>query len=428
MKNLDAENRPGRFIKKDSPLIERISIIEYDFDEIRETPVTYPDNARQNIIRHEFHDFEDISESVADAESIKTPLIDPNMQAPLIMPRNFTSEWLEDKKKAKRRKSKFFDDEDEIDFDRDFKKTEDEEEDNPSEAKANQEAIEHSIAQAESLPINQTHQEQAKPNSQESLQELQREDLSIDQSLSAMGAVINDFSPEEEEPPQQITENHRPEQENTSQPKEDFIPMNTETQGQTENPENQAIQQYQQRKNEIEQEAQVLREEAKAAGFEAGYKEGEEKAVAEFRAKSEELFSNINHLLGDLEGLQSHILSNVQDNFYELAQALGEAIIEKQINMDPAIFKNLIERAVKDSIDSDKFKVKVNESQLKQLEQLELGQLKDKLAIDNELNAGEFKLESELSTVKSGVRKIISDLLSNAEIDLFKEDDEEVAS
>jgi flagellar assembly protein FliH len=247
-----------------------------------------------------------------------------------------------------------------------------------------------------------------------------------------MGAVIKDYGSKSESEMKNEDASHSDKTQEdaigtANHSSDDFIPIETEGLAPMGGLEDAAIQEYQNRKRDLEIEASQEKERGWSEGFQSGYREGEEKAVAEFRAKASELFQNINHLFQDLESLQSHILQQAQDNFYELTQALGEAVIEREIDINPELFKSLIQRAIKESMDSDKFTIKMNSQQISQIKTLDIGEMVNKIVVDESLQKGEFKLESELSTVKSGVKKIIRDLIDNANIDLFSQD-EDVAS
>jgi len=459
----------GRLLKKGSVLVKKVRVTNYSLAEIRENPVVYSDNADRNVIHSELHDKSELVEGVRGYPGLDQELIDSSIQAAVPFPRNFTKDWLRDKSKAKRKARSIFDDEeDEDDFEQgEFQEVAPGQEETPVQnAGGDQSSRVSSQDGADSLQNpNQNEAEfvgktvesdrsfvegQLDSNSDsESLADLQK--ASVDDSFQVVGnaikemgtAAIADHQPSvieerrgDSRPFSELSDQAagKPDLDSTQgseqvagqdadlstlQPSDGFV--QTDTAGVEEGiaVEDSAIAEYQKQKVMEEIDTEGIKAEAKARGYEEGFRSGEERATIQYHQKSEELFQNIKELMEEFSNLKTDILDNVQANFFELSQAMCESLVGRSIDMEPEIFADIMRRAISEAVDGDSFKIVVSPKMTELLDKLDLADLRGNIKADASMDDRDFRIESKLGVVDSGISKIISDLLEEANIQLF---------
>jgi flagellar assembly protein FliH len=210
-----------------------------------------------------------------------------------------------------------------------------------------------------------------------------------------------------------------------AQPAE-FIPVThiqtIESQPSAKTAEDQAIDVYRQRLALAEQHKQVLADlenEAKAQGYTAGFKVGEEKGEIQTRQNASAMFGKINELIVEFANLRNAVLDNVQHNFYELAQAVAEALLKREFKVSPDAFATVVRRAISEAVGPAKFKIRLHPDLYDRVAAIGPSDIVENLVKDSDIDVGDFKIESDLSVVDVSVRKLISDLLDQADLDLF---------
>jgi flagellar biosynthesis/type III secretory pathway protein FliH len=164
---------------------------------------------------------------------------------------------------------------------------------------------------------------------------------------------------------------------------------------------------------------EALKDEARAAGYRDGFKLGEEKAELQSRNSAQTLFGHVAELISEFEALKHSVLVGAQHNFYELAQAMGEALLGKEFSIRPESFAAVIRKAIDETVESDSFKVRVHPETFEKLANLDLPDLKKRLVKDPSLGIDHFRIESHLTAVDQNARKLIATLLEQADVDLF---------
>jgi flagellar assembly protein FliH len=207
--------------------------------------------------------------------------------------------------------------------------------------------------------------------------------------------------------------------------------MSSEEGQEVYDPEEQASKQYQ---NEVQvrhdaEEISDAFEQAKAKGFETGFKQGEEKAEIHAREKTSEMMGKVAEILSEFKTLKHEVLNNVQENFYEIAQAVAEALLKREFRLNPETFAQVVRRAIDDALAPDTFKIKVHPETYELVSKLDQEDIVKALVKDTDIEVGDFKIESDLSVVDGNIRKVISELLQHADLDLFEkaDDDDEKA-
>jgi len=115
-------------------------------------------------------------------------------------------------------------------------------------------------------------------------------------------------------------------------------------------------------------------EEGRKAGYDKGYEEGfkigEEKGEISSRQVAGQFFGRAGELIKEFEGLKGHILDNVQQNFFDLCQAMGEALLEREFEIHPEAFVTIMRKAVSETVKGDQFTIRVNPATAEQWRRL----------------------------------------------------------
>ncbi|MBP9708489.1 MAG: hypothetical protein KBD78_12665 [Oligoflexales bacterium] len=384
-------SRAGRVFKKGKGLIEKISLLEYNFDELLPEHVLQTDNIDNSIIHTRLHDPQKIEIGSRLPESFNAELIDRNNRPTVILPRDFTDDWNKQKQRSFRARNSL-----------------EEEEEFETEA-----PIQNASMPTESKPIELLQSDLQVPlkideslNSEhnEHLEDLKRDSTPYS-SLDLVGKVIKNLAPSTKE--SEIIQHTVEETESLNE--KQISPF-----GETSNHvQNEKL------LNENRDKIISLQETAKADGYLAGFKEGESKGLAQIRQISSELFQHLNQVIEDLEGLKKDILTNAQDNFFEITQALGEAILNHEFNLNPIEFKKLTERAIARAIQGDEYTIRASRSAIELLKKTADQKLMGKIQLDPHLKDQQFAIDSKIGNVHVDLNKIIRELLESADINLF---------
>ncbi len=370
----DEPKRLGRFLKKGSTLTKSVSVSEFSFKEISVTNLTYPDNANANIIHAWLHEKEEIDDFVRRNKKVFEDFQDSNMRPSVLKPRDFTHDWLEERKKARKRNSNHFIDEDEFEMalleeeeseqaeqvkDKDKEQKNENEEDNKDQEDA----------------VESDHEEDAV----ESLVSLQKPSPS-----ESVGEAIFAFKMEQKEPSQ-----------------------------------NNVTEAFQEMKPEqLADKEDSRRDEGYSAGFQEGLLAGKEQAIEEEKEKIDAIEKWTASFKSHLEAMPKEILAKSQKNFLDVAGAICEGILEKKINEDVGNFEKLVQEVLKKSFGDMKVTIKVSPQMY---EKLVLKENKYGFIQDESLTKDQFKIESEGGIVRSDIHEVVKTMLENMDLHLFSE-------
>jgi len=409
----EGQKRQGRFIKRTDPIAGVVSLNDFSFEEICRVPVSTFDNQSGSIIHARYHSAQELTRSIKMHDKFDQSLRDPESAERVLRPQDFTEEWRRTASKAKRKTSKFDDDDDlenalliaerESEENKQTKTTRRFESSNQGPDSGSNEVV-----SAEPLEDLKMQGEAGKSP-----------DVIFESALHilAKGEVPkrDDQSPDSRDQDNKL-----------DVPVEDstFIQMEaSKSPDSHENPEVTAMNVYKEKlalKVQHEMYLQEMAEEAKAKGYQDGFAHGEEKGLLQATEHARAVFGKVSDLIKDFESLKTNVLNNAQENFLELSQAIAEALLEREFKLDPKAFHVVIEKAIRENVKNDIFKVHVHPSAFDTLSKMELGELKDKLVKDDSLPAGQFRIESELSVVDVSARKLIQSLLQEMDLDLFE--------
>ncbi len=430
MSSLGGTKIIGRYLKKGSATIDKVKITPFKFDSLTDAAVIYSDNAKRNIIHADLHEPSELAEAVVSPKEMNTELVDPSLKPQIFFPRNFTKDWAEDRRKQKKRGQTNFDEDEEIDQNGDQGDRHNQEfaEQAESDSVSANETTYHSEpssltdkleremkASASSdftpglgdhrNPTGQTPAPHGKSDF-DALANLQNPGrMSIDASMALVGNAIKEMALSDQKQPQ--TEKHA------------FIPVDLQGLQNGEQLEDSALEEYGRQRLRAEIDVEAIKNEAQAQGYEAGFRVGEERATLQYREKINSLFENVNSLIEELSGLKRDILEQVQENFFEISQAMCEALIERAIHLDPTVFSGILHRAISEAVEGDAIKIRVSPKMADLLLKIESNGKADNIVADNSLRDDEFKIDSNLGVVDASIRNIIKDLLEKADLDLF---------
>lgn len=388
----------GRFFKKDDPILRNVEILDYDLMDVCEINVATADNSYANVYHQELQVKEAFAEQVEGDASIHGDLTNEDTARAVLGPSNFTRDWVKQREKASR---SYFEGEEESPGDDYVPST-------MAGAGTGADAAHPSAEEFKPL-VAETHDEEKTPP-------LADANPGQDQAPEGVAAANQDAGQS------QLTEK----EEQLSQIKDSFHAVSHNQQYDVEplvaapEPEPPAapaeIEPTAPEPAIGEDELAQLRNEAKADGFDEGLKEAQQ--------AMSELTGQLNHSIAEVEGLKEQMLDNSRQNFKAIAKTMVGAILQKHINLNPEALDRIISRAIKETIKSDSFAVKVHSATHAALQ--DVSTFADKLVVDDEVSEGHFKVESELSVIDGDLGQIISNLLEEADLNLFGED--EVAS
>lgn len=382
--------KKGRFIKSGAMLQNIVSISDFSLSEIVNIPVAYPDNNQGSIIHRSLHNGSDQELGIKNSPEVIKEFPGEARRA-IIRPMDFTEEWKKQKARSSRRGRNEDEDEFELGLGAVVASTE------PPADPVNEvpAAVEEQAPEAVEEPA--------------SFNAFRIQKEAIDQVSSALKHASHE------------SESHQvmiPVITPTDTVDHQFVPMPTHGQAAPENIEKQAVRQYQEQLIDREQVVQ----EAKARGYEEGFKIGEEKAALQAKQDIVRVTSELNLVLAELEGLKKNILINSQENFQVLCQALMEAILRREFAVNPGSFAAVIERAIQDTVPTDEFRIQLHPSTYESVIKFVDDKLRGKFVANKNIPQGDFRIESNLTVVDGNATQLIRDLLDQADLQLFQDE------
>jgi flagellar biosynthesis/type III secretory pathway protein FliH len=203
-----------------------------------------------------------------------------------------------------------------------------------------------------------------------------------------------------------------------------FTPLPTDSQNGPIAAEEQAIESWKQQQELARQNERLLEDlkaQARSDGYQAGFREGEEKGLLSGQKKAAQVFRKVEEIITEFDGLKSIVLDNVQKNFYELSQAIGEALLGREFSIKPEAYATMIQRVLKDTISPNEFKVKMHPETWQRVYDLGIPELSPHLVKDPSVAIGEFRVESKLTVVDVSAKKLVQQLLEKVDINLFED-------
>lgn len=419
--------RQGLYIRKDAALLKTVSLKDFSFEDICEHSLLFHDNPNANLIYRKFHEPDEIASAIKPHHSLHNDVREPDAITPILQPIDFTDDWKRQQDRVSKRLKGRVDDDEEFELELEIARRKEEERLNEQEdgdfsesSSTGPEEVDEDSNSSMHPGVNNSLTNPLNGNEEQIIAEIRADDASpIDRSfkvqkdsLDAVGEVIKTYN--EHEKLETVVHDTPPSD-------SAFIPVNT---AQGTDPEKSAMEEYEAQQLHKEEKYKKVYEQAKAEGFEAGFKEGEAKGVAQLHDLSSKVVENVSQLIDELSSLKRNILQSAEDNFMQVCQALGESLIGQEFTLNPESFKAVIQKAIGEAMPDDKFKVRVHPAFLAHLQKTNLGTLESKLVGDESIEPGSFKVESELSSIEGDLKQMITDLLEAAQADLFSKKQE----
>ena len=164
-------------------------------------------------------------------------------------------------------------------------------------------------------------------------------------------------------------------------------------------------------------------DEAKAQGYEDGFRIGEEKATLQTKQMFGELLGTIEELVHDIAALKKNVLFNAQENFFVLCNALSQAIFKREISLNPERLAEVIKRAIDEAVPEDEIKVILNSRSAAALKKVLPEKMKVMIRTDDTMDEGRFRIDSKLTVIDGDISQLIYDMIQQADLSLFESKD-----
>lgn len=414
----------GKLLKKSNVLVNKISLVDFNFKQLAPIDTVYPDNTFKSVIYQKLHEEQDLQAVKMPMESFDSELIDPKFRLPINLPKNFTADWLRYRERMRRRNP--YDEEEEYEpegsseaHDLSTPATQTSPQYASAVPQTHLASVENAFSKGTTTPANTSAVTSNAHHILEQLKAEQTGKMDKMEQLDAMGKVIARIADEQLAPKTEastsITSRLQTQAEDDldhgDPMHQEFVPMTAKSSAHHE-PELKVDQ----------QKLESLYDESKAKGFEDGFREGEQKGLLQIQAIADEVFQHLTDIITELQQLKKQIMVSAQDNFYEITQALAESLLDHEFSIKPDAFAHLIQKAVKQTINDDKFTVRVSSKAYNNLKKTGQLSLLPSLKADDTLHDYEFKIDSAISAVEANPKKIIASLLDQADMNLFLEE------
>jgi flagellar biosynthesis/type III secretory pathway protein FliH len=371
----DGDKKKGRFFKKNSHLLNKVKIEEYNFTSISKKYVAILDNNNGNILHAALHEKQDIDKAILPLSSFEDSF-EKESKRSVILPKDFTHEWEEQKKRSKRKDEESEEDE----FGNEESTYEDHHDNTPAPKSEKLKPIKTAVAPPVVAP------EPIKSKTVET--QNVAPDHTTESRLRDLQAPQHTFK----NPLEIINQKPTVEPEVPSAKQDEKIELKM-------------------KEEQIQNHSQELFDKAKASGFQEGLSQGKNEV--------KDLLTTLDKSMQDLAGLKSKILESTQDNFYEIIKALSIAIFGKECESNPEALFSLIKK-VASRQDKDEFMVKLNPIDFAKIKDLDLGELANKISADETIEPLNFKIETQLGSVRADLKDMISQLLDDSNLSLFQ--------
>jgi flagellar biosynthesis/type III secretory pathway protein FliH len=434
----DGPKQFGRFIKKDSSVMKKVVLEEFRFSEINPLATIDQDNSRRSIVHAKYHPEEELNEAVRKPKKFEDDLAHPDSRRPIIFPVDFTGDWEREKKMRKDRNQRS-DEDDDFNYGADsgyesksttsaYDLTQHSENDSHKELRKDPTVKSRDDSDEES-EITRLHTplKIAGPAIKEFSQNSIDDKLGKNFSIGAVPASHQSAAPLNMEQAMNPKPVPAPVQAPLVMPdnldsQSNFIASGPGASDSIHDPEQNAAELYRQRvaQEKIDQEKiQALYEEAKAKGFEDGFRAGEEKGELQVRQSASTLFQKVHSLVESFMELKGTVLENVQENFYTVSQAVAESLLKREFKINPESFATVVRKAIEDAVAPNDFKIRVHPKMADKLSGIADKQFLKSIIKDPSVEDGDFKIESNLTMVDVNITKLVSDLIDQTDISLF---------
>lgn len=408
--NTDGQKRQGRFLKKNSKLLNAVSLVDFNFEQIATNPLVSFDNVDRTIIHAKFHDPSKLNTVVKKHGAMEQSVHDNSQpQLGIIFPADFTQDWHNERLNSKRR-ALGIEEDDDVDVleEARFRSSNAQRATEPTHSEAKEPVFAHSAN--DSHGVQQFH---AHTTSPEVIRAPEKDGMVRPLNEDDMASAI-----------QKSFAGQKPAETPQNDEAQSFEPLPTDSADGPLSAEDRAIEAWKVKQSVAKQNEQLLdelRSEARSEGFQAGFREGEEKGLLSGQKQAAQVFSKVTEIMEEFSGLKQLVLENVQKNFYELSQAIGEALLAREFSIKPETYATMIQRVIKDTIAPNEFRIRLHPDTWQKVHDLNIADLDPFLVKDSAIPPGDFRVESALTVVDVNAKKLVTQLLEKADIDLFSD-------
>ncbi len=410
----------GKFIKKDSQVSNLASIKDFSFENIASYPFVLFDNKSRSLIQPDLHSKESLDSIVNSENRCDKDLVNSEGKRGLLWPVDFTQEIRQGEEYGKLLKNYQFGNEvieseavmqdfgeemEDLTREADSEESDEDEEEDKLKDKRVREDKKFSFNKKISEDRSSNNLYSIDPNSLDNID--QSETNSDGESTNDSTLMQN--STVEKESDTQDTQNLESDDQASNNgfdtSKEDKITssdtyLNQDLSGMEEKLKEEYQKGYDKAKEEFEQSSRE-----------------EKQSVDE---KIELITSNVKSIVEGLSGLKKSILSSANKNYYEIAQAVSETLLRKEISADENLLQSLIEQAIQ-KIPENNIIVKVSKNMYDRLMSVTTNkELQGIIKADSSVEDGDFRVESDLNVIDGSVYNMVKDILKDFKLDLYE--------
>lgn len=467
----DGNKRLGKFIKKDSKLFKYINIKSFSFEKLLEASKFFFDNKNKNILHVPLHSETDLHNIIKQHKTFDKVLETPDGPRPIIQPLNFTEEWKRKNSKTRHRNSLYYDYDEDIEDDlQSFLQN-----DQPSKSTINRNDENEIKVTPEDASLNVNHKNDNIQNTnnttdglKDGLNQFRVSALNVKQDINSnsynnqvndeqnfyaiqkqnldnlahtinnasknlASNIINNKNPFKLNKTDAIQHDSESTQ-STSHTEDDIsnIPnfaSSDTTDNIDNNLEHSSAEEYRSDDSSIQSKSNMAKTneilDADNNASESEISESNTDISNDAKTTLVEIVQEAKNLVYQLQDLKKHILNNVQNNFYEIAQAIAEGLLKREFSINPKSFAEFLRKAIDENVSGDDIKILVHPSYYNKLIKLSgVEDLKALLVSDNSVEEGSFKIDANFKTIDGSLKTLISNLFSKADTKLFEEEDE----
>lgn len=416
--------KKGKFIKRDSSVLHVASVKDFSFENISTYPSLIFDNKSKSLIQPDLHTKQSIDEIVNFENRCDLDLVNSEGKRGLLWPVDFTQEIRSEDEYTKLLKNYQLNQnelEQEVGFDdfsegmEDLSKGEDLESDLESDEK-DQSLLQSDLKNQEFLKDKQSAVSESKTDS----------DTAMDKNLDTdSNESKNNFSNLDDLDTKIDTDTTTTTAiDDNTQNGESELNLANQTSSSFDNKREDSVSDGE---GYLNQDLSGIEDRLKEE-FDRGYKkaksEFEEKTSNEEKNVDEKIdliTNNVKSIVEGLSGLKKSILSSASKNYLEIAQAVSESLIRKELVTDADKLKTLIEQAV-EKIPDNNISVRVSKKMYDRLSDIASAEkLKNILVSDSQIEDGDFRVESDFNVIDGSLYNMVKDMLKDFNLNLFEE-------
>ena len=154
-------------------------------------------------------------------------------------------------------------------------------------------------------------------------------------------------------------------------------------------------------------------------GFDEGFDQGKSMGLVEAREELKPVLRSLESGLQENEVLRRKVLSQAQENFLTVSQAINQALFQRMLEIDPKIFRTFVSKVINETIKDGKHTISVNPELLKHLEEAGIKESEKRWIADESIKNFQFRIESDSIRVESSLAETIEAVIKELDLNLF---------